>query len=120
MTGNESLRARLADGAERNRGRATHFLIAPTVLELLGYAPEQIRETYGKGSLFETTGDAPTFTSGDIFNLFSSKVRLHPIDLTQPYLEHAWTSAATMLRPTLEPAAPLGFPRPQGTSEDPT
>jgi glucan phosphoethanolaminetransferase (alkaline phosphatase superfamily) len=119
MTGNESLRARLADGAERNRRRATHFLIAPTVLELLGYAPDQIRRTYGNGSLFETTGAAPTFTSGDIFKLFSSKVRLHPIDLTQPYLEHGWASAATMLRPTLEPAAQRGSRRPQGTSDDP-
>jgi lipid A ethanolaminephosphotransferase len=83
----EDMRARLSAGADANRGRATHFLIAPTVLELLGYPAERIKAAFGSGSLFEKSPDAPVFTSGDIFNLFSSKVRIHPIDLTQRYLE---------------------------------
>ena len=101
MAGDEGLRARLAAGAEANRGRATHFLIAPTVLELLGYAGDQVRSAYGGGSLLAKSGDAPMFTSGDVFNLFSSKVRRHPIDLGQPYRESGWISVG--LRPTIAP-----------------
>lgn len=94
MTGHEGLRARLAAGAESNRGGTTHFLIAPTVLELLGYAPQDIKTVFGGGSLFEKSDDAPMFTSGDVFNLFSDNVRLHPIDLTRSYLEDRWASVA--------------------------
>jgi lipid A ethanolaminephosphotransferase len=108
MTGHEGLRARLAAGAEDNRHRATHFLIAPTVLELLGYPVDRIRQAYGSGSLFTRSDDAPMFTSGDVFNLFSSKVRLHAIDLAQPYRESGWISAG--LRPTIDPQATTAPP----------
>jgi glucan phosphoethanolaminetransferase (alkaline phosphatase superfamily) len=102
MTGDEDLRARLAAGAEANRGGATHFLIAPTVLELLGYAGDDVRRAYGSGSLLAKSGDAPMFTSGDVFNLFSGTVRRHPIDLGRSYREDGWASVG--LRPTIAPA----------------
>jgi lipid A ethanolaminephosphotransferase len=88
ITDNAAMRARLLAGAASNRGRGTHFLIAPTVLELLGYASADVKVAFGGGSLFERTDEAPAFTTGDIFNLFSGHVRLHPIDLERQYREN--------------------------------
>jgi glucan phosphoethanolaminetransferase (alkaline phosphatase superfamily) len=88
MTDHKGLQARLSAGAEANKGRATHFLVGPSVLALLGYRSTEIKQAFGSGSLFDKTSDDPVFTSGDVFNLFSSQVRTHPIDLSQRYLEN--------------------------------
>lgn len=91
ITDNDALRARFAAAAEASRGHASHFSIVPTVLELLGYSHDDIEKTYGE-SLLEKNTRAPGFTTGDIFGLFSSKVRWHPLDLNKNYLEPAATS----------------------------
>jgi glucan phosphoethanolaminetransferase (alkaline phosphatase superfamily) len=81
-----ALRERFAAGARTSRGHASHFSLAPTLLELFGYAKPDIAEAYGP-SLFERNDDPPRFTSGDIFGLFSQRVRWHAIDLDRTYLE---------------------------------
>jgi lipid A ethanolaminephosphotransferase len=86
VTPNSGLRNRFAAGARENRGHATHFKLAPTLLELFGYAKTDIAEAYGP-SLFDKNGEPAGFTTGDIFGLFQKKPRWHTIDLTAPYLE---------------------------------
>lgn len=88
ITDNDGLRARFAAAAEASRGHASHFSIAPTVLQLLGYSSGEVEKIYGE-SLLEKNARPPAFTSGDIFGLFSSKVRWHPLDLSRNYLEPA-------------------------------
>ena len=80
------LRERFAAGAQASRGHVSHFALAPTLLELFGYAKPDIAGAYGP-SLFERNAEPPGFTSGDIFGLFSQRVRWHPIDLEGSYLE---------------------------------
>jgi glucan phosphoethanolaminetransferase (alkaline phosphatase superfamily) len=90
-TDNKELKSRFADAAKASMGHASHFSIVPTVLELLGYGHEDIEKIYGE-SLLEKHARPPAFTTGDIFGLFSSKVRWHPLDLTKSYLEPAAVS----------------------------
>jgi glucan phosphoethanolaminetransferase (alkaline phosphatase superfamily) len=85
-TADPVLKERFAAGAAANRGKASHFLIAPTVLELMGYRPGDIASEYDE-SLFAPTLRPARFTSGDIFGLFSESTRWNPIDLSQDYLE---------------------------------
>ena len=59
---------------------------APTLLEMFGYAKQDISTAYGP-SLFERHAEQPGFTSGDVFGLFSERARWHPIDLDRRYLE---------------------------------
>ena len=91
IAGNDALRDRLAGGAAANRGHASHFALAPTLFNLFGYAPRDVATMYGP-TLFEKDTRQPGFTTGDIFGLFSDKVRWHPLDPTQPYLEPEATS----------------------------
>ena len=74
-------------GAQRCRGRASHFLIAPTVYELMGYAREDIAKKY-PCSLFTGTIAMPVMTSGDIFGLFKSPSRLTEVDPSKDYFEN--------------------------------
>jgi lipid A ethanolaminephosphotransferase len=92
ITDNDALRARLAAAAMVSRGHASHFSIVPTVLELLGYGHDDIEKIYGE-SLLEKNARPAAFTTGDIFGLFSSKVRWHPLDLGKDYLEPAALAA---------------------------
>lgn len=85
-TADPTLRARFAVGAAANRGKASHFQIVPTVLELMGYSPADIASEYDE-SLFAATSRPPQFTSGDIFGLFSDSVHWNSIDLSLHYLE---------------------------------
>lgn len=80
------LRARLSAGAQMNWDNASHFAIAPTLLDLFGFKPEDIATKYGP-SLFEKPEQQAEFTSGDIFGLISEKVHWNKIDLTESYLE---------------------------------
>ena len=59
---------------------ASHFEIAPTVRQLLGYPRQPVMAKFGP-SLFDANREAAAFTSGDVFGLFSSKVRWHSVDL---------------------------------------
>ncbi len=88
--------ARLRTGAERLRGLSSHFQIAPTLYELMGYSKTDIATLYDE-SLFERTARAPAFTSGDVFGMFSSEIHWTPIDLGVTYLEPA--GAAVSARP---------------------
>ena len=81
-----ALRDRFAAGAEANRGRASHFALAPTLFELFGYARADIAQTHG-ASLFERNAQAPGFTTGDVFGLFSRQPRWHRLDLAGSYIE---------------------------------
>lgn len=87
MTGNESLRARFTKGAELNWNKASHFAIAATLIELMGYAPEDISNHHDP-SLFVASGEpVQRFTSGDIFGIFSKKVTWNSINLNVSHLE---------------------------------
>ena len=97
VTGQNELRERLLAGAALNRGRAGHFAIAPTLLNFMGYDERDIASLKG-ASLLERNDDAPVFTTGDIFGLFSRKIRWHAIDLDKNYLERPVDS----VRPTAE------------------
>ncbi|HEU5020197.1 MAG TPA: sulfatase-like hydrolase/transferase [Pseudolabrys sp.] len=86
VTGSAVLRARFEAAANASRGHDSHFSIAPTVLDLLGYDRAAVAASYGASLLDESTR-VTAFTSGDIFGLFAEKPRLHPVDLSKSYLE---------------------------------
>ncbi|MDF2998435.1 MAG: hypothetical protein K0R27_4072 [Xanthobacteraceae bacterium] len=81
-----ALKQRLATGAQASLGHASHFAIAPTLYELMGYRPVDIATRYHE-SMFAPDREPPAFTSGDIFGLFGNDTRWHPLDLTKNYLE---------------------------------
>jgi glucan phosphoethanolaminetransferase (alkaline phosphatase superfamily) len=85
-TPNPSLRALLENGAKQLKGKASQFQIAPTLLELMGYRPEDIATAHDE-SLLMGSERAAAFTSGDVFGLFSSTVQSTAIDLSADYLE---------------------------------
>jgi glucan phosphoethanolaminetransferase (alkaline phosphatase superfamily) len=80
-----SLREELVRAIPMSRSRATHFMIAPTVYELMGYSRDDVRKAYDE-SLFIGSQREAQFTSGDIFGLFGSDVTLNSIDLSQRFL----------------------------------
>jgi lipid A ethanolaminephosphotransferase len=86
VTGNLALRARFEAAAKASRGHGSHFSIAPTVLDLLGYDRAAVAKSYG-ASLLDKSTRITEFTSGDIFGLFAEKPRLHLVDLSKNYLE---------------------------------
>jgi hypothetical protein len=87
------LRAQFQAAADASRGHGSHFSIAPTVLELLGYDAAAVTRTRG-ASLLTTSTRTAEFTSGDVFGLFSEKPNRHAIDLGRNYLEPAANPAA--------------------------
>ena len=91
LTDNAGLRARFAAAAAGSRGHGSHFAIAPTVLELLGFSHNDVAKEFGP-SLLDKSTRKPEFTSGDIFGLFAEP-RRHPIDLGKDYLEPAALTA---------------------------
>jgi lipid A ethanolaminephosphotransferase len=101
-TSDATLRARFGAGAARLQGKASHFQIAPTLYQLMGYAASDIAKSYDE-NLFDGTAREPAFTSGDIFGMFDNSVNIHQIDLTKSYLE---PEASTMNSAVV--AAPKG------------
>jgi glucan phosphoethanolaminetransferase (alkaline phosphatase superfamily) len=85
-TADPVLKARFAAGAASNHGKASHFLIIPTVLELMGYRSSDIASAYDE-SLFAAAPRPAQFTSGDIFGLFYKGMHWNSVDLSQDYLE---------------------------------
>ena len=77
-----SLRPRLVEAAALNRNRAGHFQIFPTILEVLGFAPQGAREKYFS-SLFESLDSPPRFTYGAIFGYMGRGVRWASYDREQ-------------------------------------
>lgn len=88
ITGNAALRAQFRAAANASRGHGSHFSIAPTVLELLGYDAAAVAGAQGP-SLLTKSVRAAEFTSGDVFGLFSDEPNRHPVDLGRNYLEPA-------------------------------
>jgi lipid A ethanolaminephosphotransferase len=88
-----ALQQRFAAGVQASRGHASHFALAPTLFELFGYAKGDITASYGP-SLFNRNTEAPGFTTGDIFGLFSPEPRWHAIDLGRDYLEPGTSTPA--------------------------
>ena len=86
LTGNSQLKTRFERGARLNKSVASHFSIRPTVLELMGYKPQEVKKLYGP-SMFVAGTDRPQFTSGDIFGVFRRQARWTPIDLGKKYVE---------------------------------
>ena len=80
----DAMRVRFEAAAKSSQGRSSHFSIAPTILELLGYRRRDVASIYQE-SLLGPALAKPAFTTGDIFGLFSSHVRWHPIDLSEAY-----------------------------------
>lgn len=86
LTDDARLRTMLAAAARVQGGHASHFSIAPTALALMGYSAGDLA-ALGSVSLLEPRIGATSFTTGDVFGLFSATVRWHDIDLARSYLE---------------------------------
>lgn len=95
-TQNNKLKMQLAAAVNLNRGKLTHFAIAPTLLELMGYDRADIATRYD-ASIFEPQAFEPAFTSEYIFGLFRSKVKWTPVDLSAEYLEPLAKSTAAQV-----------------------
>jgi glucan phosphoethanolaminetransferase (alkaline phosphatase superfamily) len=79
-----SLADRFRAAVPQLKNRASHFQIAPTVYELMGYKPTDIATAYDE-SLLSGTARPAEFTSGDVFGLFANPVTFSPIDLSKPF-----------------------------------
>jgi glucan phosphoethanolaminetransferase (alkaline phosphatase superfamily) len=78
-SGDAKLQDRFKAIAARYPGHATHFAIAPTLLELMGYDPSDIATRY-EGSLLRDLSWKPQFVSDDILGLFSQRPAWHVVD----------------------------------------
>ena len=88
VTGDDRARARFAASALRNRDRASHFQIFPTILQAMGFDTEEIRHTYW----LTLTDDAPEplgYTSGPIFGRFHTRPTWHAADALDRHLASA-------------------------------
>ncbi|WP_191057632.1 sulfatase-like hydrolase/transferase [Geminicoccus harenae] len=86
ITGHAQLKTQFDQSALSGRGHASHFAIMPAILELIGYDTREVSVIYPE-SLLKTNLVPLQFTSGDILGLFSNRIRWHPLDLDQDYLE---------------------------------
>jgi hypothetical protein len=73
-----------------SRGHGSHFAIAPTLLELMGYDPSDISRMY-EGSLLSDLPVTPQFVSDDIFGLFSTQPEWHDVD---PFVQRRGTNGS--------------------------
>lgn len=78
-TGDDELHHSFEQAAMLNYGRASHFEIFPTLLELFGYDPLAVRTRYHQ-DLFEKIDTPMGFTSGPVIGRFNRKVTWHPRD----------------------------------------
>jgi glucan phosphoethanolaminetransferase (alkaline phosphatase superfamily) len=90
-TEDEGLRQRFADVSQRFPGQGSHFAIAPTLLELMGYAPPDIEAIYDD-SLLRNLDVKPRFVSDDLFGIFSSQPSWHD---TNPFDQRPRMQTAT-------------------------
>jgi glucan phosphoethanolaminetransferase (alkaline phosphatase superfamily) len=79
-----NLADRFNAAAAQSENRASHFQIAPTVYELMGFKAADIQQLYDE-SLLTGTARPAEFTSGDVFGLFGNPVTSNPIDLSKPF-----------------------------------
>lgn len=86
ITNNKRLKARFAKGAKLNVGRASHFQIRSTVLDMMGFPKSEVLQKYGPSMFVQ--GPANTkFLAGDIFGVFRSEPYWTSLDLTKNYKE---------------------------------
>jgi lipid A ethanolaminephosphotransferase len=81
---NGDLKDRFASAASQLRSRASHFQVAPTLYELMGYKTADIARMYDESLLMGSQRPAE-FTSGDIFGLFGNSVTINTIELSRPF-----------------------------------
>ena len=93
--GDPALRQAFGRGAQLVSGKASHFQIAPAILELMGYGEKEVMANYDE-SLLRGSQRPPAFTSGDIFGLFGAEPHWTAIDLRRDYME----PAGARLRPS--------------------
>ena len=77
-TGDKALLARFQQGAALNFNHTSHFAIAATMLELMGYAPTDVAANYLPPLFVKYTGPL-SFSYRDIFGVFSGKVNWVPV-----------------------------------------
>lgn len=77
----------LRQGAEKSVGRANHFQIAPTLMEWMGFGPQDIAAMHPE-SLTRGASQQPAFSHGDVFGIFLPTVEMQQIDLSKDYLEN--------------------------------
>lgn len=80
------IRTRLENGAKLSVGKASHFQIAPTLYELMGYSRADISKNYDE-SLFDGTARKPEMTTGDVFGVFGAQPNETLIPLSENMLE---------------------------------
>jgi hypothetical protein len=78
MTGNRPLFEKFKEAAEINKNRANHFQIFPTILELFGFSPAEIKESYYV-TLFDRVPERLGFTSGAVFGRFGKTPKWTPL-----------------------------------------
>jgi hypothetical protein len=78
MTGSRPLFEKLKEAAEKNKNRANHFQIFPTILELFGFSPAEIKESYYV-TLFDRVPQRLGFTSGAVFCRFGKTPKWTPL-----------------------------------------
>ena len=86
ITGDPALDGRFTQAAADIRDRGSHFLVVPTLLELMGYRAGDVRAAFG-GSMFAPGEPETAFTYGDVMGLVSPAVNWQPVDLSVPRLE---------------------------------
>jgi glucan phosphoethanolaminetransferase (alkaline phosphatase superfamily) len=101
-TSDPAIRAKFEKGVALSRGKASHFQIAPTLYNLMGYAPADIAKSYDE-SLFDGTSRPPEMTTGDIFGVFSKHVNVTPVDLSKSYMEPDAINNVVADKPVLPP-----------------
>lgn len=108
ITGDEALHARFARAASRNRDRTSHFQIFPTLLEIMGFDPKDVRQTYYL-TLFDDIQEPLGYTSGAVFGRFGIPPAWHPFQKEERGRFHSGISD-TANRPSAPSAVPSATP----------
>ena len=101
IIGDTHLRSAFTRAAGKNFAKTSHFEVAPTVLELMGYASPELNEIF-ETSIFKELPAAVAFTSGDIFGVVSKSVQWNAVSLSADYLEEAAKAAIERHRLSLQ------------------
>jgi hypothetical protein len=77
LSGKRQQEQKFKEAAGKNKNRANHFQIFPTILELFGFSPAEIKDTYYV-TLFDRVPERQGFTSGAIFGRFNKSPKWTP------------------------------------------
>jgi len=81
-----AMRDRYVAAAPTMQNKTNHFMIAPTLLTMMGYRQNDITSVYQE-TFLKPDSHRPQFTTGDIFGLFSSEATWVDIDPNKNFLE---------------------------------